>query len=127
MFCARETRLFRDDSRCELPADHHCVVTHNNALFAFAIQPFLKILRLSNPVTVSLSKPAFFRRLVERLNKPTKAVVRLNLLRITKTVIEVHPDRAALVERFGLWDIVERLARQDAAVLVRELAKEILP
>jgi hypothetical protein len=31
------------------------------------------------------------------------------------------------VERFGLAEIVERLAKQDEAVLVRELAKEVIP
>jgi len=53
--------------------------------------------------------------------------VRLNLLRILRTVCDVHPNRAILVERYGLHEIVTRLSKEDGAVLVRELAREILP
>lgn len=91
------------------------------------IDRLLKILRLSTSLTSSLSHPPFFSRLSESLERSTKAVVKLNLLRFTKVICECHPDKATLVERFGLAEIVERLSRQDGAVLVRELAKEILP
>lgn len=70
---------------------------------------------------------AFFKRIIDRLNHNSKAVVRLNLLRVLRTVCEVHPNRAVLVERYGLLGIVERLSRGDGAVLVRELAREIVP
>ena len=53
--------------------------------------------------------------------------VRLSLLRITRTVTELHPDRVAIAEKYGLYDIVERLSRQDGAILVQGLALEILP
>lgn len=88
---------------------------------------FLKLLRLSSVVTSSISTPPFFRRLSDSLDKSGKAVTKLNLLRITRVVCEHHPDRQTLVERFGLAEIVERLAKQDEAVLVRELAKEVIP
>lgn len=42
-------------------------------------------------------------------------------------VCDNHPDRATLVSRFDLAKIVDRLAKQDEAILVRELAKEIYP
>jgi hypothetical protein len=54
-------------------------------------------------------------------------VAKLNLLRITRVACEHHPDRATLVARFSLASIVDRLAKQDEAILVRELAKEIHP
>ena len=63
---------------------------------------------------------------MDRLNHG-KAVVRLNLLRLLKTICDVHPNRTALVEKYGLYEIVETLSKQDAAVLVRELARDILP
>lgn len=60
-------------------------------------------------------------------------MVRLNLLRILKSVCEAHPNRGILVEKYGSGDgllgVVEGLSRGggDGAVLVRELAKEIIP
>lgn len=87
----------------------------------------LKLLRLSSNVTAAITTPPFFRRLAESLDKSGKAVTKLNLLRITRVVCEHHPDRQTLVERFGLANAVERLAKQGEAVLVRELAKEVIP
>jgi len=73
--------------------------------------------------------PAFLKRIIDRLGHNSKAIVRLNLLRVLRTVCEVHPNRAMLVERYGLLGVVERLSRSggDGAVLVRELAREIVP
>jgi hypothetical protein len=86
----------------------------------------LKICRLSRAVTIGISKSQFFKRLLDRLNH-SKAVVRLTLLRILKAICDVHPNRIALVERYGVYETVEKLSKQDQAVLVRELAREILP
>jgi len=41
--------------------------------------------------------------------------------------VEVHPNRVILVEKYELLDVVERLSKTDGAVLVRELAREIVP
>lgn len=87
----------------------------------------LKILRLSTSVTSSISTTPFFRRLAEQLAQSHPAVVKLNLLRLTRVVCDNHPDRETLVGRFELEKIVDRLAKQDEAILVRELAKEIYP
>nr|ODO01011.1 STE/STE11/CDC15 protein kinase [Cryptococcus depauperatus CBS 7855] len=104
-----------------------CFVQASGISFEGILDPFLKILRLSISLTSSISAPPFFSRLSESLERSTKAVIKLNLLRLTKIVCESHPDRATLIERFGLVPIIERLSRQDGAVLVRELAKEVLP
>lgn len=53
--------------------------------------------------------------------------MRLNLLKLLRSVVEVHPNRTLLVERYGLLDVVESLSKTDGAVLVRELAREIVP
>ena len=87
---------------------------------------FLNIRRISTTVTIGVAHSEFFHRIIDRLTH-SKAVVRLNLLRILRTVCDVHPDRASLVERYGIYGIVEKLSRQDGAVLVRELAREIVP
>ena len=94
--------------------------------FENILDPLLKIVRTSMAVTIGLAKPEFFQRLTDRLSHH-KAVVRLNLLKLLKAVCDIHPDRASLVERFGLYDVVERLSRTDVAVLVRELARDIVP
>jgi len=114
-----------------------CFVTAKANSFENLLDPFLKITRLSSPLTIAISRsPPFFKRIVERLapaggggHSKEKAVVRLNLLRVLRTVCEVHPNRAMLVERYGLLGVVEGLSRGggDGAVLVRELAREIVP
>ncbi|KAI0035206.1 hypothetical protein K488DRAFT_76773 [Vararia minispora EC-137] len=94
--------------------------------FENLLDPFLKVLRLSSPVAIGIAKSAFFKRVVEKLDS-SKAVVKLNLLRILRAVCDVHPNRAVLVERYGIYEIVVRLRKDDGAVLVRELAREIEP
>lgn len=87
----------------------------------------LKILRLSSSVTSSTSTTAFFRRLADSLDRHAKAVVKLNLLRLTRVVCDNLPERATFVSTFDLARIVDRLGKQDDAILVREMAKEIYP
>lgn len=107
-----------------------CFVTAKANSFENLLDPFLKITRLSTPVTIAMTRSsAFFKRIIDRLGQNSRAVVRLNLLRILRGVCEVHPNRAMLVERYGLLGVVEKLSRGggDGAVLVRELAREIVP
>lgn len=115
-----------------------CFVHSKANSFENLLDPFLKMIRLSTSITLAISKsPAFFRRIVDRLQVrqgqqrgKTKAVVRLNLLKILRGVCDVHPNKALLVERYGLLGMVEQLSRDEGeggAVLVRELAKEIIP
>ncbi|KAF8194145.1 hypothetical protein BJ912DRAFT_1021429 [Pholiota molesta] len=63
--------------------------------FENLLDPFWKIIRLSTPSS------AFFKRIIDRLGHNSKAVVRLNLLRILRSVCETHPNRSMLVERYG--------------------------
>lgn len=103
-----------------------CFVTAKANSFENLLDPFLKICRISTRITIGTAKSQFFKRVIDRLAH-SKAVVRLNLLRILRTVCDVHPNRAILVERYGLHEIVAKLSKDDGAVLVRELAREILP
>ena len=109
-----------------------CFVNCKANSFENLLDPFLKIIRLSTPLTLAISKsPAFFKRIVDRLQGggKAKAVVRLNLLKILRGVCDVHPNKSMLVERYGLLSVVEKLSKDggDGAVLVRELAREIVP
>jgi hypothetical protein len=103
-----------------------CFVVAKANSFENLLDPFLKICRLSTAIALGVSKAQFFRRLVDKLGHH-KAVVRLNLLRLLRAVCDVNPEREGLVEKYGLYTIVEKLSRKDGAVLVRELAREILP
>jgi hypothetical protein len=103
-----------------------CFVSAKANSFENLLDPLLKISRLSTNLTIAIAKAQFFKRIIDRLGH-SKAVVRLNLLRILRAVCDVHPNRAILVERYGLHEIVLQLSRNDGAVLVRELAREILP
>jgi len=105
-------------------------VTAKANSFENLLDPFLKMTRMSIPITIGMTRSsAFFKRIIDRLGQNSKAVVRLNLLRVLRTVCEVHPNRAMLVEKYGLLGVVEQLSRGggDGAVLVRELAREIVP
>lgn len=110
-----------------------CFVNSKANSFENLLDPFLKVIRLSTPLTLAISKSSsFFKRIVDRLQGggKAKAVVRLNLLKILRGVCDVHPNKAMLVERYGLLSVVERLSRDGGdggAVLVRELAREIVP
>ncbi|EGN91709.1 hypothetical protein SERLA73DRAFT_173393 [Serpula lacrymans var. lacrymans S7.3] len=118
-----EDELLKNES---LEALLKCFVTAKANSFENLLDPLLKICRISTSVTIGIAKSQFFKRVIDRLSH-SRAVVRLNLLRILRTVCDVHPNRAILVERYGLHEIVLRLSKDDGAVLVRELAREILP
>lgn len=104
------------------------VFTSSKSLsFEQFLETFLKIFKLSDSVTFALGKHALFlKRLVERLQSCTKAVVKLNLLRICKATCDVLPNRQEVIQQYGLMEIIEKLSREDPAILVREVAKEIV-
>ncbi|KAG0229437.1 hypothetical protein BGW42_001592 [Actinomortierella wolfii] len=93
--------------------------------FENILEPLYKITRLSHKVAIGMSTPALFQRLMDRLAHP-KAVVRLNLLRILRSIFEVHPERSQIIVRYGIAQVVENIAEEDNAVLVKEMAREIL-
>jgi hypothetical protein len=103
-----------------------CFVMAKANSFENLLDPLLKVCRISTSITIALGKSQFFKRVIDRLGH-SKAVIRLNLLRILRTVCDVHPNRAMLVERYRLHEIVLKLSKEDGAVLVRELAREIVP
>ncbi|ORY78918.1 hypothetical protein BCR35DRAFT_325387 [Leucosporidium creatinivorum] len=100
-----------------------------SATFESLLEPFHKLLRTSPAVSIRLaSSSTFFKRIIDRLTRTSisgKAVTRLNLLRITKTVFDALPlsQRDKVVKILLLP--VGRLAEEDPAILVKELAKEL--
>jgi hypothetical protein len=105
----------------------HCFVTAKANSFENLLDPFLKLTKLSGALTTALTRrPAFFERLTERLTHSDKAVVRLNVLRIIRVACEAVGG-GSVAAKYGVAEIVERVSRDDGAVLVRELAREMGP
>ncbi len=104
-----------------------CFVHSSSQSYERILDPFLKIMRLSPPLTSAFVSPPFLTRLAESLERQTKAGISLNLLRITRLALESHPQRLVLVPRYRFDRIVKRLAQQNDPVLVRELAQQVYP
>ncbi|BEI80759.1 hypothetical protein CcaverHIS002_0112880 [Cutaneotrichosporon cavernicola] len=104
-----------------------CFVQSSSQSYERILEPFLKIMRLSPPLTNAFVSPTFLTRLAETLERQTKAGITLNLLRITRLALESHPQRLALVPRYRFDRIIKRLALQNDPVLVRELAQQVYP
>ncbi|CDW98725.1 hypothetical protein [Sporisorium scitamineum] len=105
-----------------------CVFATSKAnSFENLLEPFVKVCRLSSGVVAAMARNTLFvKRLLERLSHP-KAVVRLNLLRITKMICDLKgDDYSPLIEQLKVYDVVEKLSSKDNAVLVKELARDIL-
>ncbi|KAL9068867.1 MAG: hypothetical protein Q9157_006371 [Trypethelium eluteriae] len=100
--------------------------THSSAdVFENLLEPLQKLLRLSPPVASTLAHPELFSRTAGKLGTK-KAVVRLNLLRIIRSICDASEEQGVLIRKFGLLDAVQRLAEIDPAILVREMAGDLL-
>ncbi|KAF9917948.1 hypothetical protein BX616_010774 [Lobosporangium transversale] len=93
--------------------------------FENILEPLYKIIRISPAIARGIAVPALFQRLLDRLSHP-KPVVRSNLLRILKAIFDAHPERLQVVARYGITNVVAKIAEEDTAALVTGLAKEIL-
>ncbi|PUU84361.1 hypothetical protein B9Z19DRAFT_4627 [Tuber borchii] len=93
--------------------------------FENILEPLQKLLRLSPQLAYAVGRPEFFARILEELthNKP---VVRLNLLRILRTICDANEQRELLIRQYGMFQTIQRLADRDGAVLVRNLAGELI-
>ena len=102
-----------------------CFTTSKANAFENLLEPLQKLVRLSPPVALSLAHPDLFSRILQKLNS-SKAVVRLNLLRIIRSICDASDDQGAVIRRYGLIDTIQRLAEADGAVLVRNMAGELI-
>ena len=102
-----------------------CFTTSKANAFENLLEPLQKLLRLSPPVALCLAHPDLFHRILRKLSS-NKAVVRLNLLRIVRSICDASDEQGALIRRYGLEDTVHRLAENDGAVLVRNMASELI-
>ncbi|KAJ4306275.1 Protein kinase of the Mitotic Exit Network [Collariella sp. IMI 366227] len=109
--------------------------TKANAFDPNLLEPLLKVLRLSPAVAASLAKAEMYAGVAQKLNHK-KAVVRLNLLRLVRNIMDgceanSLPMSALSTSGTGrqlriLFDDIQTLADKDPAVLVRNLASELI-
>ncbi|KAK0613377.1 putative SEPH-like protein [Immersiella caudata] len=109
--------------------------TKVNAFDPNLLEPLLKVLRLSPSVAASLAKAEMYAGIAQKLNHK-KAVVRLNLLRLVRNIMDgceatnsslTSASPASTGQQLRLlFDDIQTLADKDAAVLVRNLASELV-
>ncbi|KAI9889901.1 MAG: hypothetical protein M1814_004623, partial [Vezdaea aestivalis] len=103
-----------------------CFISSKANAFENLLDPLQKLLRLSPPVALSLARPDLFSRILSKLGH-NKAVIRLNLLRIVRSICDAaDPDSTGLLQAYGLADRIHHLADRDPAVLVRNMAADLL-
>lgn len=103
----------------------NCFRSSKKKSFESILEPLQKLLRLSPQLAHAVGKPEFFSRILEELSH-NKAVVRLNLLRILRTICDASEQKESLIRQYGMYQTVQRLAERDGAVLVRNLAAELI-
>jgi hypothetical protein len=105
-----------------------------NAFDSNLLEPLHKLLRLSPSTAASLAKPEMFAGIAQRLGHK-KPVVRLNLLRLVRIIMDAcepglggGDGSRTLNSRQvrSLMDSIQTLAETDSAVLVRNLAAELV-
>ncbi|OIW23703.1 hypothetical protein CONLIGDRAFT_140671 [Coniochaeta ligniaria NRRL 30616] len=108
--------------------------TKVNAFDLNLVEPLLKVLRLSPAVAASLAKADMYAGIAQKLSHK-KAVVRLNLLRLVRSIMdgcESDTSTSAISasstgrQLRALFDAIQTLADKDPAVLVRNLASELV-
>lgn len=93
--------------------------------FENMLEPLQKLVRLSPPIAASLAVREIFTRTVQKLGHKD-AVTRLNLLRILDAICYATEDECTLIRQFGVYDTIVHLSEHDHAVLVRQMAGELV-
>lgn len=89
------------------------------------LEPLQKLLRLSSPVAASLARPDLFSGILQKFNQK-KGVVRLNLLRIVRSICDASEDEPGSLREHPLFQAIQQLAESDASVLVRNMASDLV-
>lgn len=76
-------------------------------------------------MALTLADPDLFHRILHKLQS-SKPVVRLNLLRIIRSICDASDQQGDLITQYGLFETIQRLSEIDGAVLVRNMASELV-
>jgi hypothetical protein len=93
--------------------------------FENMLEPLQKLVRLSPPIAASLAVPEIFNRTEQKLGHKD-AVTRLNFLRILRTICDAREEGCWLIRAFGCYERISWLMEHDSAVLVRQMAEELV-
>lgn len=103
-----------------------CFTTSKTNAFENTLEPLQKILRLSAPIAHAVGKHHLLSsRILQKLSH-NKAVIRLNLLKILRTICDASELKEGLIRQYGMYPTIHKLAERDAAVLVRNMAQELV-
>ncbi|KAK7989548.1 hypothetical protein PG989_009863 [Apiospora arundinis] len=107
-----------------------CFITNKvNAFDPNLLEPLLKLLRLSPSLSSMLATSEMFSGIGQKLGHK-KAVVRLNLLRLVRNILDARETDFFSTSRDkcleSLLSDIQTLADKDSAVLVRNLASELV-
>ncbi|KAH7094353.1 hypothetical protein FB567DRAFT_1751 [Paraphoma chrysanthemicola] len=97
----------------------------SQSTFENMLEPLQKLVRLSPPIAASLAAPEIFQRTEQKLGHKD-AVTRLNLLRILRTICDAKDEGCWLIRAFGCYERISWLVQHDGAVLVRQMAEELV-
>jgi hypothetical protein len=97
----------------------------SQSTFENMLEPLQKLVRLSPPIAASLAAPEIFQRTQQKLGHKD-AVTRLNLLRILRTICDAREEGCWLIRAFGCYERISWLVEHDGAVLVRQMAEELV-
>lgn len=94
--------------------------------FENLLDPLQKLLRLSPPLASSMSESSeLFSCIMQKLSTQ-KPAVRVNLLRIVRDICDATEEGGGLLATFGLLNTIRDLELNDPAVLVRNMAQELI-
>jgi hypothetical protein len=119
-----EEHLLREDSAFA-EAVLQCFNESKADAFENLLEPLQKLLRLSPPVAASLAHRSLFERSAVKVHAK-KPLVRLNLLRVIRSICEASQEQGTLLIKYGLLGSIQDLARHDPAILVREMANDLV-
>jgi len=119
-----EEHLLRSDSAFS-SAVLQCFNESRADAFENLLEPLQKLLRLSQPLAASLAHRTLFERSAVKVHAK-KPLVRLNLLRVIRSICDASDEQGALLTTYGLLASVQGLAKHDPAILVREMASDLV-
>ncbi|KAI6257105.1 hypothetical protein MCOR03_009584 [Pyricularia oryzae] len=127
-----ETHLLDGKFTAAITSSFNSIKT--NAFDSGVLEPLIKILRLSPSLAASLAKSEMYSGLAQKLGHK-KAQVRLNLLRLVRNIMDACVSEgggssmstaSSGRQLRALFEQIRVLADKDPAVLVRNLASELL-
>lgn len=118
-----EEKLLKDPN---IRAIVRCFTTSKTNAFENILEPLQKLLRLSPPIALSVGKTELLLRIKHKLETNNKPVVRLNLLKILRTICDASEQKETLIRQHGMYNTISRLAERDGAVLVRNMANDLI-